>query len=171
MKNLTKQLAKQYPYKKSNVMGAIEIQGGYMVWIRDIDTKMYRFYNSGEEYEKMKEESENFSLDDFISYNTDSMKFYVDSIDEEIENLENGNPSERYFRFERNRFTNYFDKDCYVLVYHDDAKQNSVTLDEMKKVREFFLFCIEAMTKRCTTWWKKYGASKLKWVFQEKMWK
>ena len=167
MNNLIKNLAKQYPYKKSNLMAAIEIQDGYMVWIKDMETNIYRFYTSSEELEAIKEESENFSLEDFILHNTKLLKNYLGLLNEEIVNQENGNPKGNYYCLEVNKFSNYFDKNNYTLVGHNYSDRNTVTLDDMKKIREFFLQCIASMTKRCTTYWKKYGNAKLKWHIRE----
>lgn len=168
MKNTINHLATvSKSVKKSSIFGAMELREGYFICARmgGLEREIHRCSSKNYSYNDFQNEMDNFDLQAFIKENCKRVDQCLEYIGQDINEYESG-VKNRHWTLKKNFcFNKTFDKPVWTLEYTTSSNDDELSLEELHSICNMLNKTKNNIIKRCETYWKKYGADKIEWLF------
>ena len=164
MKEIIKEIVDNTNYKKSAILSAIKIRDGYMTYTNaPTRTKIYIHLKEDEAEPVFQHET--YTLEEFINFNLGTMFDDIPVLERKIELFKKGE-SDKFFILVKNNFFSRPSFIQYMISETDDKEHPSIiSINEAEMILDFMKKSKERKIEKCKKYWKRFGASKLKFVY------
>lgn len=164
MKEVINHIVENTTTDRKHILGAIKMRDGYMYYC-NAPTRTKVYIHLKEDEAEPVFPNETYTLEEFINFNLGSLFDDIPTLERKLEMFKNGE-SDKLFCLITDNFFSEPGLTRYLISETDNKEHPGIlSLDEVETILDFMKKSKERKIERCKKYWKRFGASKLKFVF------